>query len=386
MSGKGPLANMEHGDLIERVETHILRIPTIRAHKLSVATMQEQRLVIVKITTAGGVVGYGEATTIGGLSYTDESPDSIQLTIDLYFADLIKGCSATRPAEIMAKIRKMAVGNYFAKNAVETALFDILGKLAGLPVSELLGGRVRNTLPVAWTLASGDTAKDIEEGRAMLKARRHNIFKLKIGARAWREDVAHVAAIADAFRGEADIRVDVNQAWDMTTARCAIPALAEAGVTLIEQPMKGTNLDGARELRSISSAAIMADEALRGGVSPALEIIKARAADVLSLKIAQAGGLFSCRDVAQMGLAAGLELYGGTMLEGSVGTTATAQMLVTLPQITWGTELFGPLLLTEDILTKPLTYKDFALVVPDGPGLGVEINDAALGAFTEGKG
>jgi muconate cycloisomerase len=376
--------SVSNGDaVIERVETTILRIPTIRAHALSVATMSDQRLVIVKITSSDGMVGYGEAATIGGLAYTDESPESIKLTIDTYMAPTLVGASPASPAKAMMAIHTHIVGNYFAKNAVETALLDLQGKLLGVPVSELLGGRLTSNLSVAWTLASGDTGKDIEEGRSMLAARRHNIFKLKIGRRDWQEDVAHVAAIAAEFSGEASIRVDVNQAWDLMTAKRAIPALADAGVDLVEQPLRGDDHDGAYELRQLSGAAIMADEALRGGITPAFNIAKARAADVVSLKIAQAGGLFACRDVARLALSAGMELYGGTMLEGGIATAASAQVFATLPTILWGTELFGPLLLTAEILKTPLIYRDFSLLVPEGPGLGVELDEDALTEFEE---
>jgi len=178
-------------DQIVRVSADILRIPTIRAHKLSVATMTEQRSVLVRIETESGNTGMGEAATIGGLAYADESPDSIQLTIERYFAPLLIGRDASQFGALVRNIDASAVGNFFAKMAIETALLDLAGKSAGLPLSELVGGRQRDRLEVAWTLASGDTAQDIEEGRSVLSSRRHRHFKLKIGKRAWQEDVRH---------------------------------------------------------------------------------------------------------------------------------------------------------------------------------------------------
>ena len=365
-------------DQIVRVSADILRIPTIRAHKLSVATMTEQRSVLVRIETESGNTGMGEAATIGGLAYADESPDSIQLTIERYFAPLLIGRDASQFGALVRDIDASAVGNFFAKMAIETALLDLAGKSAGLPLSELVGGRQRDRLEVAWTLASGDTAQDIEEGRSVLSSRRHRHFKLKIGKRAWQEDVRHCGAIAEAFSGEASVRVDVNQAWDFATAKQAIPALEQAGVSLIEQPIAGYDDAGARILREHSKAAIMADEALRGGPQTAMRIAKAGAADVFALKIAQAGGLMKCRAVAEIAKANGIGLYGGTMLEGPVATIASAHLFSALPEMEWGTELFGPLLLTEDILANPLDYSDFGLTVPDGPGLGITLNEDAV--------
>ncbi|WP_218018150.1 hypothetical protein [Sphingomonas azotifigens] len=93
-------------------------------------------------------------------------------------------------------IGRHVVGNRIAKRAMESTLLDAAGKRPGIPVSALIsGGRLRDSLPLAWTLASGDTGRDIEEAEAMIAARRHNMFKLKIGKREVRADGDHVAAI-----------------------------------------------------------------------------------------------------------------------------------------------------------------------------------------------
>jgi muconate cycloisomerase len=100
---------------------------------------------------------------------------------------------------LMAKLNRCIKGNHFAKCAVETALFDAFAKRVGVPLSDLFGGRLRNRLPVVWTLASGDTARDIAEAEQMLDLKRHHLFKLKIGLRSLAEDVKHVEQIATAL-------------------------------------------------------------------------------------------------------------------------------------------------------------------------------------------
>lgn len=345
--------------------------------------MQNQRIVLLELTTADGLTGYGEATTIGGLTYSDESPESIALTLETYFAPLLIGADVSRTGAIRQSVRSAIVGNHFSKCAVETALLDLAGKRVGLPISELLGGRVRERLPVLWTLASGDTQTDIEEAKAMIAARRHNAFKLKIGKRNWREDVAHVTEIKAALGDDISVRVDVNQAWSSATAGAAVAALTEAGIDLVEQPLPGTARRAAKALRRSGGAAIMADEALRGGVAAARDLAADEAADVFALKIGQCGGLLETRDVAAIAAASGIALYGGTMLEGDIGTIASAHVFSTLPSLEWGTELFGPLLLTESLSDTPLDYADFELGVPTGPGLGIAPNKAALQEYSE---
>jgi muconate cycloisomerase len=364
--------------VVERVETMLVDLPTIRPHKLSVATMTGQTLMLVKVHCSDGRVGIGEGTTIGGLAYGGESPESMKLAIDTYFAPLMIGEDATRVRALMARIGKAVKENRFAKCAIETALLDAHGKRSGLSVGELLGGALHKRLPVAWTLASGDTAKDIAEAEKMLELRRHRIFKLKIGARPLKDDIAHVATIKKALGDRGAVRVDVNMAWSEFEAAYGMAALADAGCELVEQPVASTAALG-RLVRRFP-VALMADESLTGPES-AFEIAKTKGADVFAVKIEQSGGLFNAQRVAVIADAAGIELYGGTMLEGGVGTVASAHVFSTFAKLQWGTELFGPLLLTEEILATPLDYSNFELTVPDGPGLGIELDEDRLKFF-----
>ena len=359
------------------IQTDLIDVPTIRPHVLAMATMNAQTLCLVRLQCDDGVEGLGEATTIGGLAYGPEAPESIKLLIDTYFAPLLQGCDSSRPAELMALLGKHIVGNHFAKCAIETALLDAQGKRAGLPVSELLGGRLRDRLPVLWTLASGDTVRDIAEAEDMLDRRRHNAFKLKIGKRPLAEDVAHVAAIKRALGARASVRVDVNMAWDEIEARRGIAMLADAGCDLVEQPIHRGNRAGMARLRAAAAIPIMADEALHGPAT-AYDYAAAAGADVFAVKIEQSGGLLAAREVQAIADAAGVALYGGTMLEAAIGTVASAQVFATFPKLAFGTELFGPLLLTEEILAVPLDYSEFSLAVPDGPGLGIELDHDRL--------
>jgi muconate cycloisomerase len=374
---KGAFAVTDSHLKIEQVETFLVDVPTIRPHQLAMTTMKGQTLMIVRIRTSDGIVGIGEGTTIGGLAYGAESPEGMKLAIDTYVTPILLQCDPNRIAQTMAVITRSVQANHFAKCAVETALLDALGKRTGLAASELLGGRQHDRLPVAWTLASGDTARDIAEAEDMLAKRRHNIFKLKIGKGDARANIAHVAAIKRALGERASVRVDINQAWSEATASAMLPHLHDAGVDLVEQPIALRNVRGLARLARESSVAIMADEALHGPES-AFNIAQQAAADVFAIKIMQSSGLFAAGKVAAIAEAAGIGLYGGTMLEAGVATAASAHLFSTFAKLEWGTELFGPLLLTEEILEVPLDYGDFSLGVPTGPGLGVALDEGQI--------
>ncbi|MEN5180919.1 muconate/chloromuconate family cycloisomerase [Comamonas testosteroni] len=364
--------------VVDQIETLLVDLPTIRPHKLSVATMNGQTLMLVRVRCSDGTVGIGEGTTIGGLAYGAESPEGMKLAIDTYFAPQMRGADANRVSALMARLGKTIRDNRFAKCAVETALFDALGQRKGLPISELLGGRLRERLPVAWTLASGDTGRDIEEAQRMLETRRHQIFKLKIGLKPVRDDVAHVAAVKKALGDKASVRVDVNMAWSELDAHRGLAGLVDAGCELAEQPVASAEV--LARLKGRYPIAIMADESLTGPAS-AFTLARSAGADVFAIKTEQSGGLQAAQQVAAIADAAGIGLYGGTMLEGGVGTIASAHAFSTFRELQWGTELFGSLLLTEDILTTPLEYKDFHLTVPAAPGLGVTLDEDRIQHF-----
>lgn len=366
---------------IRSIEVVIADVPTIRPHVLAMTTMMAQTVVLVFITRDDGITGVGEATTIGGLAYGEESPESIHTNIDVYFTPVLTGMDGNDPAAAMARLDKHIVGNRFAKCAIETALLDAQGQACGKSVAELLGGAKYSKLSVAWTLASGNTEQDIEEGERVIAERLHRDFKLKIGKRDVAADCDHVAAIARAFEGRASVRVDVNQAWDRKQAADGAARLQDAGCVLIEQPLAGHDLTGMNALCEEYEIAIMADEGLAGPVS-AHSHIDAKAADVFALKITQSGGLTAAREVEHIARAAGISMYGGTMLEGGIGTIASAHLFSTFGPMEWGTELFGPLLMTEEILEEPLVYQDFCLALPTGPGLGVKVDRQKIARFT----
>ena len=306
----------------------------------------------------------------------------MKLAIDTYITPHLLQGNPNKVSALMTTIGKAARGNHFAKCAVETALLDALGKRTGLSIADLVGGRVRDRLPVAWTLASGDTARDIAEAEEMLSRRRHNTFKLKIGRNEVGADIAHVAAIKRAVGDRASVRVDVNQSWSETTRRQrrSWSWKRQASISSSSRVAQ-TNRRGMARLAANAIMPIMADEALHGPES-AFDYESNAAADVFAVKIAPSGGLFAGSRVAAIADAAGIvNLYGGTMLEGAVGTIASAHLFATFPHLEWGTELFGPLLLTEEILTEPLDYSELSLAIPTGPGLGIELDESQLNRF-----
>ncbi|WP_136065776.1 muconate/chloromuconate family cycloisomerase [Modicisalibacter radicis] len=366
--------------VIDTIETHLVDLPTIRQHKLSMTTMACQTLVLVRMRHSDGIEGLGEATTIGGLSYGPESPESIQCNIDTYLAPLLIGEPSANVNRLRTRMNRHVRGNAIAKSALETALLDAQGKRLGLPVAELLGGAQREHLPVLWTLASGDTHKDIDEAFQRLDDRRHCSFKLKIGANAVDDDVRHVAAIKAALGDRASVRVDVNQAWDEASAVRGIAALQDAGIELIEQPIPARHHAALIRLSQRFHVPMLADEAVQDA-QDGFALAAGGFGGAYALKIAKAAGPSGALELAHLARAAGIGLYGGTMLEGTIGTAAALHAWATLDDLAWGSEMFGPLLLTDDIVAEPLRYHDFGVDLPRGPGLGIQLDEDKLAHY-----
>jgi muconate cycloisomerase len=362
---------------IDTLKSTIVDVPTVRKHKLSSLSVTAQSYVIVELQLRNGVIGVGEAATLGGPRWSEESVESIKATIDTYLAPALAGAPADRFEANRIRMDEAAKRNNAAKSAVESALFDAVGKTLGVPAVQLLGGVVRDRVPVLWTLASGDAGQEIEEAEQKLALRLHNTFKVKIGALSPEADMARMRRLAAALAGRATMIVDANQAWDETVALRCLPVLAEIGVTLVEQPVPAWNIPGMARLRTRSSVPLMADECVFSK-HDMLDVVRAGAADVVSLKLVKHGGLLATRDVAAVAQAAGIGLYGGCLLESSIGAAAHLQVFAGLRDLAWGCEHFGPQILTGDLVTEPLRFADFHIHLPTGPGLGVTLDPAQL--------
>jgi len=368
---------------IASIRTTIVDVPTVRRHELSSLSVTAQSYVIVELRLANGAEGIGEAATLGGPRWSEESVESIKATIDTYLAPALIGSPADRFEAARIRMDAAAKRNNAAKAAIESALFDAVGKTLGVPAVQLLGGAVRESFPVLWTLASGDAVQEIEEAEKKLAARLHDTFKVKIGARSPEADIARLRRLAGALAGRASLIVDANQAWDETTAQRCLPVLAELGVRLVEQPLPSWNLAGTARLRARSTVPLMADECVFSA-HDMLEVARAGAADVVSLKLVKHGGLLATRDVAAMAAAAGIGLYGGCLLESSIGAAAHLQVFAGLRELAWGCEHFGPQILVDDLVEEPLRLGDFRIHLPAGSGLGVTLDQDKLHRYARG--
>lgn len=369
---------------IERVETVLLDVPLRRAHRFARAGMEAQPVLLVYLHTSGGATGLGEGVVPGGPWWGGESVETMQLVIERYMASILTGRAVDDVAGIFRDIDDVVAQNRYAKAAVEVALHDAWARSLGVPVHTLLGGLTRTSVPVTWALGTEPAPVVIEEALGKLEAGTHRTFKLKMGAQEPADDVERVVTVAEKLAGAAGVRVDVNARWDRLTALTQLPKLAEAGVELVEQPIPGDQVEALAELNHALPIPVMADESLRTP-GDALRLSRLGAADIYSLKTTKSGGLRATKAISEVAAAADIPCHAGTSIETGIGTAATLQLACAAPAVTWGSELFGPLLMREELLTEPLHYANGELHLPEGPGLGVELDPDAVRAFSRSR-
>ena len=366
---------------VRSVSATILKIPTIRAHKLFTTEVNYQGVVFVQVRLENGVIGIGEASTLGGPRWAEESVESIKSVIEFYLTPAVLGQPASDFEANAIRMNKAATRNFAAKAAVESAFVDAVGHTLDLPATAFLGGRVRDRMGVIWALASGDAGQELEEAKEKLHRKEHRDFKIKFGFASAEKDIIRLKRLREGLGDDIKLIVDVNQGW--TEAQCInlLPALEELNVALLEQPLKASHRNNLARVAGRTSIPILLDEAAFQKEELA-EIASRGGASVYSLKLVKSGGLFEMKRAAGVASAHGMELYGGCLLEGSIGSAAHLAVFSTLPELQWGTEHFGSRILVEDIVVERLKFDNFEIVMPDGPGLGVRANDELIRFFS----
>jgi L-alanine-DL-glutamate epimerase-like enolase superfamily enzyme len=326
---------------------------------------------IIRIVTESGVEGLGEIS----ITFPRIGHSLCHAAEHLIAPALIGLDSLARPL-VLSRIDLLLAGEMSApylRAAFEMALLDIAGKQYGAPVYELLGGRMRDRVPLAWGIYHKSPEEMASDAAAAVTAGFQSI-KLKVG-RELEEDVAAVTAVSAAVGRKIPLRLDANGAWpSVAEATRAIEAFASiATIAWVEQPLSRHDLEGLRLLRQRTSVPIMADESCQS-LLDAYNLVRAQAADVFNVYVAEAGGLQAAAAIFAFADSVGIPCILGSQAEMGIGTAACAHLAVAVPRLPYACETFGPLRYCADIISTRIQIEDGYLVPPDGPGLGVSLD------------
>lgn len=363
-------------DRIDSIELFPIEsaIKSARSHGSGHVKRTVQRIVL-RIRTADGLAGWGEAAPWAPFGNVAASTLAV---LEGVLKPVLLGREPGAITFCMAACDAAIAGHPEAKAAVDMALWDIAGRRAGLPVHRLLGGAVRETIPLSFSIANPDFAEDLARAEALF-AGGHRLFKVKTGYLPHREDLRRLEALCAALPG-LDLRVDYNQGLAPVDAIRTLRDIEAFRPTFIEQPVPRGQEAALAAITAALDTPVLADESVYSPVE-ALRAAREGMADCISIKLMKCGGYGPARAIDAIAAAAGMPSYGGTLWEGGIAAAAGAQLLATLPNCTLGCEFYMPsYALVEDVCADPLLAGGGVVRLPEGVGLGVEVDEAALRA------
>jgi L-alanine-DL-glutamate epimerase-like enolase superfamily enzyme len=367
------------------IEVSVLRAPdTSRPHWVSHFTVAAANEILVRIRTSDGVDGFGLAT-----SYT--SADPVVLAFRNGVADQVLGMDPLAPECLHEKLlaltsQRLAHECGWGREAliriaaaVDIACWDIIGKMAGLPLHRLFGG-FRDRVPCYVTCAYYRDGKDLVELRdemQMLKAQGHKAFKAKVGGLTLREDMKRLEVVRDVIGGDNDLMVDVNRGWDLATATEAIALLEPFRPRWLEEPVRW--LDDRRELKLLAQRTRIP---LAGGESEVTSygcraLIEERAVQIMQFDCTMFGGFTEGRKLASLCELNHVQVapHHDCFIHAALVASTPAGCIVesfTDPER-------DPL--QAELFENPPRIADGWLTLNDAPGLGLTLADVALAKF-----
>lgn len=378
---------MESVPTIKSIETLIVQLPTRREHKWTGLTEVIGRYVLVKMTDSDGRVGWGEAPALkdwGGEfgRYFGESALITRAVIDTYLAPAVIGLELGNFAELHARMDAIIRGYPYSKAAVEFAAYDLAGHWLNVPVHTLLGGKARERVPVTHSIG----LISIEEARAEvanLVTEGIRTIKVKIGVDPAR-DVAMVAAVREVAGDAVEICVDANEGYKTPgEAVQTVRKMEKSGLKYVEQPVMG--IERIAEVGRRIDAPVMADESA-WNAHDSIQIIQNGGIQIVSIYTTKAGGLYKAMEVGAVCRAAGIICNVNGSIETGVGNLANVQLAAASPAVTLSCVIpvstpaeaqhgqVGGIYYKDDLLVEPMQFVDGAIIVPPGPGMGIDVD------------
>lgn len=361
--------------LIEDVIVHPLvtvkrKYPTVismQIHEDGVRPVEESYFVLFEVVADNGLRGIGEVSDIE----PDQLPDLPTLREDLR-GKLVGRCpydvgpileSLTFPGH-----ENRTLGTRLYDCAVDMALYDLIGKAAGVPVYQLIGGARRTEIAISAVIYIRDPSLVAEEVRER-RSQGFRDFKLKVGL-GIDHDEASLAAVREAAGPAAKIKIDPNGAWTVDEAIRYLRRLEKHGICGVETPIPAKDIEGKLAIKRETRIPILEHIS---DADFALDCARTGAVDVFNLALCATGGIWRGMQVAAVAQAAGIRCLLGSTLELWPGTAAQAHFGAVIGGLEYPSDLVGPLMFQSDVASDPWEYRNGHLPVSDASGLGIQL-------------
>jgi cis-L-3-hydroxyproline dehydratase len=328
---------------------------------------------VVRVTTADGVEGFGEVCPLGPAYLPAHAAGARAALREL--APAVLGVDAGNLAAVNAAMDAALMGHGYAKSALDTACWDALGRSVGRPVCDLLGGRLSDTFPLYFAVPLGPA----EEMTAYVQARRDegiHRFQLKVGADP-HEDAARTRGVVEATGPEDVVVADANGGWGLQDAVVAARAIEHLERVFFEQPCQ--TMEECLIVRQRTTLPMVLDECITD-VHSLLRAYEAKALEAFNLKISKVGGLTRAKLMRDLAVALGLRVTIEDAWGGDLVTAAVSQLAASTPPDTLFTVSFMNDWTNEHVAGHEPRSDGGYGSAPAQPGLGVDVDVAALGA------
>jgi L-alanine-DL-glutamate epimerase-like enolase superfamily enzyme len=332
-------------------------------YSIAYETMDRTTNVFVRVETSGAIIGYGCAAP--DLAVTGETVDGTLDALRTVVPETLLRRDPLRTARLLADLDRQLAAQPSVLAAVDMALLDILGKVAGLPLWVLLGGYRRRILTAA-TIGILPETETVEHARELL-GRGFRVLKLK-GGRDPEEDAARVLAVRDAAGPRIELRFDANQGFSVEQALEFIERTRPARLELIEQPTAKEHPERLGQVTREAPIPVMADESLVT-LRDAFRIARRDLADMVNIKLMKAGGISKARRIDAVARAARLESMVGCMDESALAIAAGVHFCLSQQNVVYA-DLDGHFDLIDDPAANAVRFDDGYLYPTDEPGLG----------------
>lgn len=366
---------------IADISVAVIEIPLLPERVVTSArgTHDRSPFAWVRIRTDDGLSGYGEVSCTA--IWSGEDSATARHVISTYIAPALIGRDPRRITELTALADLAVHGHRFAKAGVEMALWDLQGKRHGLAIHELFGGATRDRIRTKFSLAASDP-QDCAAVALWAVGAGFEALKVKV-ATGDGKDLERFCAVRDAVGSDVPIGVDANGGWRRDGVLRAAQELESAGASFVEQPLPESDLEGMAWLRRELEVPLVADESV-GTPQQALDVVRAGAADILSIYVGMAGGIAAAVEIARLAHTAELGWTIGSNLELGVGLAAHIQLALAGPGLAddqVACDIISPFYYSDDVIDAPLPVAAGSVLPVTGPGLGVTIKPEVEALF-----
>jgi muconate cycloisomerase len=369
--------------IIDRIE--IIKVKLPRSKTLTLSTYGQLgagsfEFILTKVHTDEGVQGIGEVPPLPPLS--PESQPVIAAMIENWIAPQILGEDPFDIERIWKKMDFVAPTYPMSKAPLDMALYDIMGKSLGVPAHKLLGGSTVERFPLVGLIGIGSEEEVVSEALRFVEEG-YTGLRLKIGPG---KDAGNVEAIREAVGEEVTLRVDGNQGYSVAEAVKAIRAMELFDIELVEQPTPWWDFRGIADVAAAVDTPIMPHESIFQ-ISDVKNLFDLGALGVLGLKTYRpGGGLTSARKLLDAARLMGVPCMLHDDVEMGVSLAAASQFIAArIGDLKFKAELSGyPEWIADYVEKTPLKMEGGYAHVPEGPGLGVELDSAKMEKYTTG--